>query len=49
MSRRGATVADERYIVVINQGLAQRSLRKGLATAVPFNKVISGLKKVFVS
>jgi len=37
------------YIVVVNQAIAQRSLRKGLATAVPFNKGISALKKVFVS
>jgi phthiodiolone/phenolphthiodiolone dimycocerosates ketoreductase len=38
-----------RYIVVINQGMVQRTLRKGLASAVPFTKVIGGLKKVFVS
>lgn len=38
-----------RYIVVTNQGVVQRSLRKGLATSVPFNKVVSGLKRIFVS
>jgi hypothetical protein len=32
--------------VLINGGPLQRSLRKGLASLRPFNKIIRGLKKL---
>ncbi|MEB3982821.1 LLM class flavin-dependent oxidoreductase [Mycobacterium sp. 663a-19] len=35
-----------RYIVLINLSFFQRSLRKGLAAVVPFNKIVRGLKKL---
>jgi hypothetical protein len=35
-----------RYIVVMNQSAVQLSLRKGLASSLPFQKVLSGLKKL---
>jgi phthiodiolone/phenolphthiodiolone dimycocerosates ketoreductase len=35
-----------RYIVIVNLSFLQRSLRKGLASAMPFNKIIRGLKKL---
>ncbi|MGV0713776.1 LLM class flavin-dependent oxidoreductase [Mycolicibacterium sp. XJ662] len=35
-----------RYIVLANVSLMQRNLRKGLASLLSFNKVISGLKKL---
>ena len=34
-----------RYMVLINGGPLQRSLRKGLASVQPFNKIIRGLKR----
>jgi phthiodiolone/phenolphthiodiolone dimycocerosates ketoreductase len=38
-----------RYIVVLNLGVVQQSLRGGLASTVPFTKVVGGLKKLFKS
>jgi phthiodiolone/phenolphthiodiolone dimycocerosates ketoreductase len=35
-----------RYVVVANSSGAQRSLRKGMASAVPFAKIMRGLKKL---
>lgn len=35
-----------RYIVIINGSFLQRSLRKGLASSMPFNTIIRGLKKL---
>jgi len=35
-----------RYVVVANSSGAQRSLRKGMASAVPFGKIMRGLKKL---
>jgi phthiodiolone/phenolphthiodiolone dimycocerosates ketoreductase len=35
-----------RYVVVANASGAQRSLRKGIASAVPFSKIIRGLRKL---
>jgi phthiodiolone/phenolphthiodiolone dimycocerosates ketoreductase len=35
-----------RYVVLVNAGPLQRSLRKGLATVQPFNKIIRGLKRL---
>jgi phthiodiolone/phenolphthiodiolone dimycocerosates ketoreductase len=35
-----------RYMVLVNVGLFQRSLRKGLASVMPFNKFVRGLKKL---
>jgi phthiodiolone/phenolphthiodiolone dimycocerosates ketoreductase len=35
-----------RYMVLINASFIQRSLRKGLAAAVPFNKIVRGLNKL---
>jgi phthiodiolone/phenolphthiodiolone dimycocerosates ketoreductase len=35
-----------RYVVVANGAGAQRSLRKGMASAVPFTKVVRGLKRL---
>jgi phthiodiolone/phenolphthiodiolone dimycocerosates ketoreductase len=35
-----------RYIVVVNASGSQRSLRKGMASAVPFAKILRGLKKL---
>jgi len=35
-----------RYIVLINLSFFQRSLRKGLAAVMPFNKMVRGLKKL---
>jgi phthiodiolone/phenolphthiodiolone dimycocerosates ketoreductase len=35
-----------RYIVVQNQSAVQRSLRRGLQSMIPFNKVVGGLKKL---
>ena len=35
-----------RYIVLINLSFFQRSLRKGLAAVMPFNKIVRGLKKL---
>jgi phthiodiolone/phenolphthiodiolone dimycocerosates ketoreductase len=35
-----------RYIVVQNQSAVQPSLRRGLQSMIPFNKVVSGLKKL---
>ena len=35
-----------RYMVLINGGPLQRSLRKGLASVQPFNKIIRGLKRL---
>jgi phthiodiolone/phenolphthiodiolone dimycocerosates ketoreductase len=35
-----------RYVVVVNLGMMQRSLKKGLATLTPFMKVIRGLKRL---
>jgi phthiodiolone/phenolphthiodiolone dimycocerosates ketoreductase len=35
-----------RYMVIINGSFLQRSLRKGLASAMPFNTIIRGLKKL---
>jgi phthiodiolone/phenolphthiodiolone dimycocerosates ketoreductase len=34
-----------RYMVVINLSFMQRSLRKGLMSVQPFNKIVQGLKK----
>ncbi|MEZ0354441.1 LLM class flavin-dependent oxidoreductase [Mycobacterium sp. pR1184] len=38
--------AGVRYLVMSNVSLLQRSLRKGLASVVPFKKVVGGLKKL---
>jgi phthiodiolone/phenolphthiodiolone dimycocerosates ketoreductase len=35
-----------RYIVLINASVMQRSLRKALASAMPFNKIVRGVKKL---
>jgi phthiodiolone/phenolphthiodiolone dimycocerosates ketoreductase len=35
-----------RYMVIVNLSFLPRSLRKGLASAMPFNKIIRGLKKL---
>ena len=35
-----------RYIVLANASVMQRSLRKGLTSVVPFNKIVRGLKKL---
>jgi len=35
-----------RYMVLINLSFFQRSLRKGLAAVMPFNKMVRGLKKL---
>jgi phthiodiolone/phenolphthiodiolone dimycocerosates ketoreductase len=35
-----------RYIVLVNASFLQRSLRKALASAMPFNKVVRGIKKL---
>jgi phthiodiolone/phenolphthiodiolone dimycocerosates ketoreductase len=35
-----------RHLVVANFGLLQGSLRKGLASTLPFNTVLRGLKKL---
>ena len=35
-----------RYIVLLNSSFVQRSLRKGLAAAMPFTKIVRGLKKL---
>ncbi len=35
-----------RYMVLINVSLFQRSLRKGLASLMPFNKIVRGLKRL---
>lgn len=35
-----------RYMVIINGSFLQRSLRKGVASAMPFNQIIRGLKKL---
>jgi phthiodiolone/phenolphthiodiolone dimycocerosates ketoreductase len=34
------------YMVLINASFFQRSLRKGLAAVMPFNKIVRGLKKL---
>ncbi|MFI5508935.1 LLM class flavin-dependent oxidoreductase [Mycobacterium sp. NPDC051804] len=36
--------AGVRYIVLVNGGIMQRSLRKGMASQLPFNKIVRGLK-----
>jgi phthiodiolone/phenolphthiodiolone dimycocerosates ketoreductase len=35
-----------RYIVLVNASVMQRSLRKALASAMPFNKIVRGIKKL---
>ena len=35
-----------RYMVLVNGGPLQRSLRKGLASVQPSNKIIRGLKRL---
>jgi phthiodiolone/phenolphthiodiolone dimycocerosates ketoreductase len=35
-----------RYMVLINASTLQRSLRKGLASVQPWNKIIRGLKRL---
>ncbi len=35
-----------RYLVLTNSSFMQRSLRKGLASAIPFNTIVRGLKKL---
>ena len=35
-----------RYIVVASYGFLQPSFRKGLESVLPFNKVLTGLKKL---
>jgi len=35
-----------RYMVLANISFLQRSLRKGLTSVVPFNKIVRGLKKL---
>ena len=35
-----------RYLVLINVSFFQRSLRKGLAAVMPFNKIVRGLRKL---
>jgi phthiodiolone/phenolphthiodiolone dimycocerosates ketoreductase len=35
-----------RYIVLVNVSVLQRSLRKAFASAMPFNKVVRGIKKL---
>jgi phthiodiolone/phenolphthiodiolone dimycocerosates ketoreductase len=35
-----------RYIVLANVGILQRSLRNGLASVMPFNKIIQAIKKL---
>jgi phthiodiolone/phenolphthiodiolone dimycocerosates ketoreductase len=35
-----------RYIVVVNFGPMQPGLRNAIATVLPFNKVVSGLKRL---
>jgi phthiodiolone/phenolphthiodiolone dimycocerosates ketoreductase len=35
-----------RYMVLVNASFMQRSLRKGLTSAQPFNKIVRGLKKL---
>jgi phthiodiolone/phenolphthiodiolone dimycocerosates ketoreductase len=35
-----------RYMVIINASVMQRSLRKGVASVMPFNKIIRGIKKL---
>ena len=35
-----------RYMVLTNSSLVQPSLRKGLMSAIPFNKIVRGLKKL---
>jgi phthiodiolone/phenolphthiodiolone dimycocerosates ketoreductase len=35
-----------RYLVIVNASVMQRSLRKGLASVMPFNKIVRGLRKL---
>ena len=35
-----------RYIVLVNASIMQRNLRKGLASQLPFNKIVRDLKKL---
>ena len=35
-----------RYMVLGNASLLQRSLRKGLTSVQPFNKIVRGVKKL---
>jgi phthiodiolone/phenolphthiodiolone dimycocerosates ketoreductase len=35
-----------RYMVLVNVSFMRRSLRKGLASVMPFNKIVRGLKKL---
>jgi phthiodiolone/phenolphthiodiolone dimycocerosates ketoreductase len=35
-----------RYLVLVNASVLQRSLRKGLASTMPFNKIVRRLKKL---
>ena len=35
-----------RYMVVVHVSFLQRSLRKGLMSVQPFNKIVRGLKKL---
>ncbi len=35
-----------RYLVLSNSSFVQPSLRKGLMSAIPFNKIVRGLKKI---
>lgn len=37
-----------RYMVVINASFMQRSLRKGVMALLPFNKIVRGLKKLYL-
>jgi phthiodiolone/phenolphthiodiolone dimycocerosates ketoreductase len=35
-----------RYIVIANSSGSQRSMRKGMASAVPFAKIMRGLRRL---
>ena len=35
-----------RYMVIVNASVMQRSLRKGLTSVLPFNKIVRGLRKL---
>jgi len=37
--------AGVRYLVAANISIMQRSLRKGLASVLPFNRIVRGLRK----
>jgi hypothetical protein len=43
---RSGVIAGVRYMVVSNSSIAQPNLRKALASAIPFNKILRDLKKL---